>query len=173
LLTFIACLLALLMAGLAYCMMNPVRWDGPGRYAAAALYFPLHLLVATPVAAVLAFVARRCRERLAAWVFGLVVILTAIMALTPTIAMWQRARELNVRLSLGNYIANAGHMNIGLPQPDRSVVYGTAKDGTKLELDVWRTGQPKTGPLRPAIVMVHGGAWTHGNRSSCRTGTGG
>ena len=47
----------------------------------------------------------------------------------------------------------------------RSVVYGTAKDGTKLELDVWRTGQPNTGPLRPAIVFVHGGAWTHGNRS--------
>jgi acetyl esterase/lipase len=72
---------------------------------------------------------------------------------------------LNVPLSLGNYLANAGHLNIGLPQPDRSVVYGTAKDGTKLELDVWRTGKPSSGPLRPAILLVHGGSWNHGNRS--------
>ena len=61
-----------------------------------ALFFPLHLLVATLVAAVVAFVARRCRARLAAWVFGLVVVLTAVMALTPTIAVWQRARQLDV-----------------------------------------------------------------------------
>ena len=67
-------------------------------------------------------------------------------------------------LSLGTYLANAGHLNMGLPQPERSVAYGTASDGAKLELDVWRTGRPNTGPLRPAIVFVHGGAWTHGHR---------
>jgi hypothetical protein len=164
-LTLVAFLLAVLMATLAYCMMNPVRWDGPGKFAAVALFFPLHLLVATLVPAVLAFLAMRSSARLAAWVFGLVVILTAVMALTPAIAVWQQARQLNVPLSLGTYLANAGHMNVGLPQPDRSVVYGTAKDDTKLELDVWRTGKPNSGPLRPAIVFVHGGAWTHGNRS--------
>ncbi len=165
LLTVAACLLAVLMAGLAYCMMNPVRWDGPGRFGALALFFPLHLLAFTLVAAALAFLAKRSSASLAAWVFGLVVILTAAMALTPTIAVWQQARQLDVPLSLGNYLANAGHLNMGLSQPERSVIYGTAKDGTKLELDVWRTGKPNSGPLRPAIVYVHGGAWTHGNRS--------
>jgi acetyl esterase/lipase len=146
-------------------MAYPVRWDGPGKLGAVALFFPLHLLVFTLVAAVLSFLARRWRARLATWVFTMVVVLTAVMALTPTVAVWQRARELNVPLSLANYLANARHWNSGRPQQDRSVVYGTAKDGTKLELDVWRTGRPNTGPLRPAIVFVHGGAWTHGTRS--------
>jgi acetyl esterase/lipase len=44
-------------------------------------------------------------------------------------------------------------------------VYGTARDGTQLELDVWPTDLSSSGPLRPAMVLVHGGAWTHGNRS--------
>ncbi len=165
LLTVVACLLGVLMAGLAYCMMNPIRWDGPGFFGAVALFFPLHLLAATVAAAVMAFVAGRCRARLAAWVFGVVVILTAAMALTPAIATWRLARQLNVPLSLGAYLANAGRLNKGLPQPERSVVYGTAMDGAKLELDVWSTGKPNEGPLRPAIVMIHGGAWTHGKRS--------
>jgi hypothetical protein len=34
LLTLAACLVALLMAGLAYCMLSPVRWDGPGQFGA-------------------------------------------------------------------------------------------------------------------------------------------
>jgi len=165
LLTVAACLLAALMAGLAYCMAYPVRWDGPGKLGAVALFFPLHLLVFTLVAAMLAFLAKRSGVRLAAWVFCLVAVLTVAMALTPTIAVWQRAYELNVRLSLGNYLAHALRLNKGLPQTERSVVYGTVKDGTKLLLDVWRTGQPNTGPLRPAILIAHGGAWTHGNRS--------
>lgn len=66
---------------------------------------------------------------------------------------------------MGAYLAHAMRLNMGRPQPERSVVYGTAKDGTKLELDVWRNGKPNSGPLRPAILMVHGGAWNHGNRS--------
>ena len=161
----VVCLLAVIMAGLAYCMAYPVRWDGFGKLGAVALFFPLHLLVATLVAAVLALVARWRRARLAAWVFGLAVILTAVMALTPAIAVWQQARQLNVPLSLGTYLAHAGHLNMGHPQPERNAVYGTAKDGTKLEMDVWRSGQPNAGPLRPAILFVHGGAWTPGNRS--------
>ena len=72
LLTVVACLLVVIMAGLAYCMAYPVRWDGFGKLGAVALYFPLHLLVATLVAAVLVFFAWRWRARLAAAVFSLV-----------------------------------------------------------------------------------------------------
>lgn len=165
LLTLVACLLAVVMAGLAYCMMSPVRWDGFGKLGAIALFFPLHLLVFTLVAAVLALVAAGRRARLAECVFGLVMILTVVMALVPAIAVWQQAQQLGVPLSLGNYFANAVHLNSGRPQQKLSVVYGTAKDGTRLELDVWRTGMSNSGPMRPAILFVHGGAWTHGNRS--------
>jgi hypothetical protein len=44
LLTVVACVLAVLMATLAYCIIYPVRWDGPGKFGAVALFFPLHLL---------------------------------------------------------------------------------------------------------------------------------
>src|SRR5438552_7578541 len=74
LLIVVACLLTVLMAGLAYCMVRPVRWDGPGKFGGAALFFPLHLLAFTLFAAVLAFLAKRAGARLAAWVFGQVVI---------------------------------------------------------------------------------------------------
>jgi len=165
-LTIVALLLAGLMAGLAYCMAMPARFDSLGGFPAIyALLFPLHLLLFTVVAAVMAYVAWRSRAMLAVWGFGFVAILTIIMALVPTFAILQWAREINVPVSLGNYLANARHMNEGHPQTDRSIVYGTAKDGTKLELDVWLTGQPNTGPLRPAIVFVHGGGWVSGNRS--------
>lgn len=164
--TLVACLLVLLMAGLAYCMLSPVRWDGLGKFGALALFFPLHLLTFTLVAGVLVFLAKRAGAGLAVWILSLAMIMTVAMALTPAIAVWRQARQLGVPLSLGSYLANAGYPNLGPPQRERSVVYGTARDGTKLELDVWRTGQPSSGPLRPAIVFVHGGAWSHGHRSS-------
>jgi acetyl esterase/lipase len=153
------------MAGLAYYMMFPFGWDGPGKIGAMALSFPLHLLVFALLASALAYVAKRSIAQVAMWVFCLVIILSGMMALAPTIAVWRAASKTDVELSLGSYFENALHLNTGLPQPERSVVYGTARDGTKLLLDVWRTGLPNTGPRRPAILLVHGGAWTHGNRS--------
>jgi acetyl esterase/lipase len=117
------------------------------------------------VAALLLLVAKRCTAWLAAWMLGVVILLTATMALAPAIAACQMAQRLNVPLSLGNYLAHAVHVNLGSPQVERSVAYGTAGDGTKLELDVWRSGLSDAGPLRPAILFVHGGAWTGGTRS--------
>ena len=146
-------------------MATPVRWDGLGRFGALALFFPLHLLVLTAIAALLALVARSSGARLAGRLFGAAALRTAAMALVPALAVWQRARELGVPLSLANYLENAGHLNSGRPQVDRRAVYGTASDGAALELDVWRSGRPDRGPLRPAVVLVHGGAWNHGNRS--------
>ena len=165
-LTMVAGLLALITAVLAYCIAVPIAFDSLGGFAATyALLYPLHLLLLTVAAAVMAYIAWRSRARLAWLVFGFVSILTVIMGLISTFAILQRAREFGVPVSLGNYLANAGHVNAGRPQADRSVVYGTAKDGTKLALDVWRTGPPDTGPVRPAIVFVHGGGWVLGNRS--------
>ena len=70
LLTVMAGLLALIAAVLAYCMMFPVRFDGLGAIGVFALLYPLHLLLFTAVAAVMAYMALRSRARLAAWVFG-------------------------------------------------------------------------------------------------------
>lgn len=100
LLTVSASLLAVIMSGLAYCMIIPIRWDGLGELGALALIFTLHLLVVTLVGGALAFVSRRSHAKLAASIFSSVVILTAVIALTPTFAVWRKARELNVPLSL-------------------------------------------------------------------------
>ena len=164
-LTLAACLLAVVTSVVAFYMVYPIDWEGPGKFAALALFFPLHLLAVTAAAAALGVLAWRRGAWLATRVFGLVVVLTTIMALAPAIAVWQRARKVDVPLSLTHYLAQAGYMNIGGPQRERSVVYGRASDGTKLELDVWRADKASTGDLRPAIVFVHGGAWSHGSRS--------
>jgi len=81
-------------------MTYPVRWDGPGKLGALALFFPLHLLLFTLIAGVLAFFAKRSHAVLATGLFGLVIMLTVMMALTPSMAIWQQAGEFNVSLSL-------------------------------------------------------------------------
>lgn len=69
-----------------------------------------------------------------------------------------------MQLSLRNYLANATHLRIGGPQPERSVEYGKADDGTKLLLDVWLPKKVGNETLRPAVVKLHGGGWTSGRR---------
>jgi acetyl esterase/lipase len=162
----VACVAAAWIGMLGLAMVLPVHWDGPGKYAQFALFFPLHLLVATPFLAGLGYAAARCRAALAAAVFGLLTLVVLLLALIPVFSLWWAARAWNAPLSLADYLENARHWNVGLPVPERSVGYGVAPDGTKLELDVWGTGRGRSGPLRPAVVLVHGGAWTKGNRSS-------
>jgi acetyl esterase/lipase len=151
-------------AVLVHCMVEPVRWDGLGMWAAGALHFPLHLLVPAAVSALLIIDARRCRARLAIWLFGLTALVVALAAIVPAVMVWRQAGTWDVPVTLGEYFKGAAHLNLGEPQHARSVVYGTIDD-TRLQLDVWGTGLPKNGPRRPAVVIVHGGAWTHGNRS--------
>jgi acetyl esterase/lipase len=165
LLTAVACLLLACAAVLAYAMARPVRWDGPGIVGALALFFPLHLLLITAACVALAWLAQRSGAALGAAIFGLTALLTAGMAIVPAAAVRRYARALGVPVSLGNYLANALLLNYGRAQPARSVVYGVAPDGVALKLDVWRTGLADDGPLRPAVVLVHGGAWNYGNRS--------
>jgi hypothetical protein len=64
------------------------------------------------------------------------------------------------------YFATKGAHNDNYPHPDflgKSLAKYPYKDAI-VELD-HRSGQPNSGPLRPAILFVHGGAWTHGHRS--------
>ena len=71
----------------------------------------------------------------------------------------QRAREFGVSLSLGQYFAQALPPNLGGAHPERSIVYGTAPDGIKLELDVWRAegiaaDAPRPGDEDPSGVTA-------------------
>jgi acetyl esterase/lipase len=172
-LTVLAVSLAVITVALAVYMPRPADATSlPHGVTARALFFPLHLLVVTVVALGLGLAAWWLRARVAASIFGLAVTLSSFLALWPTITMWQLARRENVPLSLGIYLAYATHRDAGGPQPERTVGYGTAADGTKLVLDVWLSDVATTGSSRPAIVKVHGGGWT-GGRARLLTGTGG
>jgi len=164
LLTLAALLLAAIAAATAYYMLVPINFDGRGILGFIGLTFPLHLLGVTIVAAVLGLLAWRFGAVLGAAGFGFVAVLTAIMALWPSLAGWQRAREFGVSLSLVEYFTDALPPNLGGAHPERSVVYGTAPDGTKLELDVWRAEGIAADAPRPAVVRVHGGGWVAGRR---------
>jgi acetyl esterase/lipase len=158
-------LLAATMTLAAFCMTVPIVKARLGELGRMLLSFPLHLLLVTVLAAGFAIFSWWLGARLAVWVFGFVVLLTAGMALLPSVEVWRQARAWNVPVSLKSYLANAWHVNSGHAQQARTVAYGTTRDGTTLKLDVWRTGKTDTGPLRPAMVVVHGGGWSFGNRS--------
>lgn len=161
---------ALLIAGglaaAAFAMVYPVPFDNPlGLFGALLTFFPLHLLAVTAVSIGLLLLARRRRARFVAAIFAFAALLSASMALWPAVAIWRFARQQNVTLSLGDYLARATHLNLGPPQLDRTVTYGIAADGTRLLLDVWPATGDASGALHPALLRVHGGAFIHGNRS--------
>jgi acetyl esterase/lipase len=165
-LTVLACPLTVITLALAVYFLDPADSTSlPHDLGARALSFSLHLLVLSTVALGLGLLAWRLRAQLAASVFVLVVILSSLLALWPSVAMWQLASKENVPLSLGTYLAYAAHRDNGGPQVERTLVYGTAADGTKLVLDVWLSDVATSGSSSSAVVKVHGGGWTGGNRS--------
>src|SRR5579862_2492917 len=91
---------------LAVLMAAPIRWDGVGILGALALFFPLHLFLVVGLTAALGLVAWRRGQWLALVGFGLASVLAALLALIPTLAILQRAGELNVPISLGAYLSN-------------------------------------------------------------------
>lgn len=162
----LAFLLVVLAVATAFYMVVPIDYCGFGMLGLVVLLFPLHLLIASIVAAMLATLAWLIRARLAAALFSVLVVMTVGMAAWPTFATLRAAAEYDVTLSLGDYVANALHLNDGGPELDRTVQYGTANDGTKLVLDVWPTQRVLADGLRPAVLRVHGGGWINGQRSS-------
>jgi len=163
-LSLIALLLAAIAGVAAYYMLVPTDFDGFGILGFIVLTFPLHLLAVAIVAAALGLLTWRCGAALSTTGFAFVAVLTVITALWPSAVIWQRARHLGVSLSFAEYFANALHPNLsGLP-PERSVPYRAVPDGTSLQLDLWRAPKIAGDALRPAVVRVHGGAWTGGRR---------
>jgi acetyl esterase/lipase len=165
-LTSFGSLLAVATLILTIYVLHPIDFESlPGTLAMAALFFPMHLLIVTVIAAALGALAWRSRALVATTAFALVVLLTAVLACWPIISLWQMAWRENVPLSLEQYLANATHLEFDGPQLDRTVEYGVADDGTKLVLDAWLAETTSAGGLQPAIVKVHGGGWTSGSRS--------
>jgi acetyl esterase/lipase len=163
--TALSAAIAAAVLTMAFYMIDPIDWDGFGKFGTAALAFPLHVLVVVLPAALSAWFLKRRGARIAAALFVLVALCGTAMAVVPSVLLWKRARAWGVRLSLSEYWANAASLNIGSPVPERSVVYATSEDGSRLSLDVWRADDSRGAALHPAMLFVHGGAWIHGTRS--------
>jgi acetyl esterase/lipase len=160
-LAFSALLLVATTAAVAFYMLIPIDFDGPGILGLLAFAFPLHLLSITVVAAASAALARRCAALLAVTAFGFAAAMTAATASSPGIFLWLRSREVGVSLSLADYIGNATSVNLGGPNPAKSVAYTTQPNGMDLKLDAWKADGET---LHPAMVRVHGGGWASGQR---------
>jgi len=154
------------LAALAAVMVVPLPFDSLlGLAGVLALMFSLHLLMVALAALALAAVAWRCGARLAIALFMAAALLGTVSALWPAMALWRYADAHDITLSLGDYLANAGHMSYpGSPQLRRTVTYGTARDGADLFLDAWPIAEATGGAARPAIVRIHGGGFVAGNR---------
>lgn len=165
LLTLVSLALLAGVAVTAFYMLVPIDFAGAGKLGLIGLTYPLHFLAVTLGSAALGMLARRLDARVARGALRLVVVSTLLMALIPCLAQWKRARRYGVSLSLGGYLTSAVHLHRAGPLSARTLEYGTAPDGTKLLLDVWRSDRVSPGTPRPAFVRVHGGAWIHGRRS--------
>ncbi|MGP3968165.1 alpha/beta hydrolase fold domain-containing protein [Streptomyces sp. 6N223] len=154
-----AAVLLVLGAVLAYLMFFDTRPGGPARLLRA---FPLHVLVLSLAALLVVALALREGQRPAAVVAALAAVVTALTALVPTMALVGTAGDLRAPVSLGTYLGHAFSRNAGEPDPERSVTYAEP-EGHRLRLDVWLSDRP--GP-RPAVVLLHGGAWRSGHRGA-------
>jgi acetyl esterase/lipase len=141
-------------------LVPTAKWAALGYH---GLTYPLQLLGLSVGLLAVALVTRWVKQRLAAALFLASGLLAAGLAIGPSAALFRFARQHDMTPSVATYVANARKRNYGPPARARSVTYHVAEDGTRLELDVWRSRRAPG--LRPAIVIVHGGGWAGGNRS--------
>lgn len=158
----VAISMAFFMGGLAALMGLPVPWDRFGVIGAIGLSFPLQFLVFAALAAVLGLVARRVHAKRTVWILNGTALLATVSALVPGIGQWRDAARQGVPVSIRGYFSEASAIASQAKPNGGSVSYATASDGERLMLDLWLPGD--SAAPRPVIVMVHGGAWTHGSR---------
>ncbi|MEV0252466.1 alpha/beta hydrolase [Nocardia sp. NPDC050712] len=91
---------------------------------------------------------------------SIVAVVAMIGACFPLVASWREANRQNADLSVLGYLT--GGSNSGKPLAEMSTTYATV-DGTDLLLDPKLPPHASSSP-RPAVVWVHGGGWSAGDR---------
>lgn len=112
------------------------------------------------IGAGLSIAALSLGSRWPAWIaigFG---VLAIAFSLVPPLQSRQVARANQVPLSLSRYVFGARELPVVTPQTE---TFATV-DGQKLKLDVYQP-QTQADEPRPAIVVVHGGSWSGGDKS--------
>ena len=143
-------------------LLKPVEMTGLGRLGNSSLMLPSEALLASLLATVLCVLAHGRGVRFAAIILALSAMLSVVMAVWPTIALWQWARQHHIPVSFGFMLLP--HSNDFYSGSNKTVIYGTLPDGSKLAFDVWSAGKAQADELRPAIIKLHGGGWVQGSR---------
>ncbi|HEY0734686.1 MAG TPA: alpha/beta hydrolase [Herpetosiphonaceae bacterium] len=112
------------------------------------------------IGAGLGIAALRIGNRWPAWLAIGCGVLAAAFALVPPLQSRPVARANQVPLSLGRYVFGAPDLPVITPQTE---TFATV-DGQTLKLDVYQP-QAQTSAPRPAVVVVHGGSWSGGDKS--------
>jgi acetyl esterase/lipase len=111
----------------------------------------------------LSLAARAAGSRRAAWVALFVGVAAVGLSLIPPLGSWGVARANNVELSLGQYLfgsRDAQAVSVG-----RTTETFATVGGQTLKLDIYLAPPGETTRQRAAIVVVHGGSWSAGERS--------
>jgi acetyl esterase/lipase len=117
------------------------------------------------------FIGRRSASAWAGITLGLV---TVVCAGVPVVGAYRVAAQRGVGLSWSRYVLGARQADApGLVDVRRDVEFATP-GGRRLRLDVYRPRFPtrrgpqtdgSTGPLSPAVIVIHGGSWSGGEKS--------
>ena len=97
-----------------------------------------------------------------AWIPLALGLLAAVLALVPPFQALGAAHASGVPLSLRRYLLGLPRAPRG-PRPETET-FATV-DGKPLRLDVYRPAGPPPAKSRPAVIVVHGGSWSRGDKS--------
>lgn len=115
------------------------------------------------VGAVLSLLARAAGSGRAAWGALLLGLLAVGLSSVPPLESWRVARATNVGLSPGQYLF--GSQDGEAARVERTTETFATIEGQTLKLDVYLSQAQEATLRRAAIVVVHGGSWSAGERS--------
>lgn len=114
----------------------------------------------------LSLLARAAGSRSGAWVAALSFgVASVVLSLIPPLDAWRVARANDVELSLGQYLFGTGDETAA--RVLRTTETFADVEGQTLKLDVYLRAAQETAEAgrRAAVVVVHGGSWSAGERS--------
>jgi acetyl esterase/lipase len=131
-------------------------------------FFTLHVVLAGPIGATLALLARRLGGHRATTIILWVAILATIGAAVPLVALARLAYHYGAPISWAAHLRTAAPGP--RPTPDQTQLFATV-DGKRLYLDIYLPGSAAsrspsgTATLAAPVVMIHGGGYSLGERS--------
>ncbi|GAB2667199.1 alpha/beta hydrolase fold domain-containing protein [Nocardia goodfellowii] len=165
---WIVALLGLALAALLAVITFVISWAAiPPRLIPLSLLVSnggLYVIPAALLGLGIAAILRQQRNatllRILGKIVGIVCVTATVAACFPLVASWREAHRRGADLSVLDYLT--GGSNTGAPMAAMSTTYATV-DGTNLLLDPKLPSSAAASP-RPAVVWVHGGGWSDGDR---------